>query len=221
MFTGCWITGHRLSVLWFPFTVHGHSEPVPTDLLADALDSPWSLVLMSLLVVGDAFFVVIPGEVAVTALGALAVTTGAPSLWAVIVCAAVAATVGDACCYLIGRLVGTERWRWMRAPRVQQALGWARRRLDGGTATVLFTARFVPFARLAINLVAGASRIHPPRYLALVTLAATGWAVYQAAVGAAVAAIVPGGPLVAVPVSIAVAIGVGLLIDVVTRRRRT
>jgi membrane-associated protein len=221
MFTGCWIAGHRLSALWLPFTGCRHSEPVPTDLLTDILDGPWSLALMSLLVVGDAFFVVIPGEVAVTALGALAVTTGTPSLWAVIVCAAAAAALGDACCYLIGRFVGTERWRWMRARRVQDALEWARRRLDRGTATVLFTARFVPFARLAINLVAGASRIHPPRYLALAALAATGWAAYQAAVGAAVAAIVPGGPLVAVPVSIGVAVAVGVLIDLVTRRTRT
>lgn len=195
-------------------------DGVPTDLLTASLAGPWSLAVMCLLVVGDAFFVVVPGEVAVTALGALAVTTGTPPLWAVVACAAVAATVGDVCCYLIGRLVGTERWRWMRAPRVQQALGWARRRLDGGTATVLFTARFVPFARLAINLVAGASRIHPARYLALVALAATGWALYQAAVGAAVAAILPGGPLVAVPVSVALAIGLGVLIDLATRRTR-
>lgn len=190
------------------------------DLLTASLSSPWSLVLMSLLVVGDAFFVVVPGEVAVTALGAIAVTTGSPPLWAVVLCAAVAATVGDACCYLIGRSVGTQRWRWMRVPRVQQALAWARRRLDGGMATVLFTARFVPFARLAINLVAGASRIPPSRYLALVALAATGWALYQAAVGAAVAAILPGGRLVAVPVSIVLAIGLGALIDVCVRHRR-
>lgn len=221
MFTGCWNAGHRLSALWFPFTVFVHSEPVPNDLIADSLDGPLSLLVMSLLVVGDAFFVVVPGEVAVTALGALSVSNGSPALWAVIVCAAIAATLGDACCYLIGRFVGTERWRWMRTPRVQQALGWARRRLDGGMATVLFTARFVPFARLAINLVAGASRLHPPRYLALAALAATAWAVYQAAVGAAVAAVVPGGPLIAVPVSIGVAVGVGVLIDLATRRRRT
>nr|WP_321182050.1 hypothetical protein [Microbacterium barkeri] len=91
---------------------------------------------------------------------------------------------------------------------------------NGGTATVLFTARFVPFARLAINLVAGASRIHPPRYLGLVALAATGWALYQAAVGAVVASVVPGGPLVAVPVSIVCAVGLGLLIDLCVRRRR-
>lgn len=191
---------------------------VPTDLLTASLAGPWSLAMMSLLVVGDAFFVVVPGEVAVTALGALAVTTGSPPLWAVVVCAAVAATVGDVCCYLIGRSVGTERWRWMRTPRVQQALGWARRRLDRGTATVLFSARFVPFARLAINLVAGASRIHPPRYVALVALAATGWALYQAAVGAAVASVLPGGPLVAVPVSVVLAIVLGVLLDRVTRR---
>lgn len=195
-------------------------DRVPTDLLTDLLTSPWSLGLMSLLVVGDAFFVVVPGEIAVTALGALAVTSGSPPLWSVVMCAALAASVGDACCYVIGRRVGLERWRWMRTPRVRQALGWAAKRLDGGTATVLFTARFVPFARLAINLVAGASRIHPPRYLGLVALAATGWALYQAAVGAVVASVVPGGPLVAVPVSIVCAVGLGLLIDLCVRRRR-
>lgn len=193
---------------------------VAADLLTQSLAGPWSLAFMCLLVVGDAFFVVVPGEIAVTALGALAVTTGTPPLWAVVVCAAAAATLGDVCCYVLGRLVGTERWRWMRAARVQQALAWARRRLDAGTATVLFTARFVPFARLAINLVAGASRIHPPRYLALVALAATGWAGYQAAVGAAVAAVLPGGPLVAVPVSVVFAIGLGLLFDLISRRTR-
>ncbi|KJL18451.1 hypothetical protein RN51_03284 [Microbacterium oxydans] len=195
-------------------------DDVPTDLLTALLASPWSLGVMSLLVIGDAFFVVVPGEIAVTALGAIAVTTGSPPLWAVVLCAAVAAAIGDACCYLIGRSVGTQRWRWMRTPRVQQALGWARHRLDGGMATVLFTARFVPFARLAINLVAGASHVHPPRYLALVSLAATGWALYQAAVGAAVATLLPGGPLVAVPVSIVLAIGLGALIDLWVRRSR-
>lgn len=225
MFTGCWIGGHRLCARWFPFTGERQGVPVPADFLdADLLDSvltgPWSLALMALLVLGDAFLVVIPGEVAVTVLGALAVSTGSPPLWAVIACAAAAAVLGDGACYLVGRFVGLDRWRWMRGPRVRQALMWAQSRLDAGTATVLFTARFVPFARLAINLVAGASRIHPPRYLALVTVAASGWAAYQASIGAAVAAILPGGPIVAIPVSIVVAVGIGLLIDLCTRRLR-
>ena len=221
MFTGCWSAGHRLSGLWFPFTRARHSGTVPTEVLAEAASGPWALVLMSLLVFGDAFLVVVPGEVAVTALGALAVVSGTPPLWVVIGCAAAAAALGDASCYLIGRFVGTERWRWMRVPRVRQALDWARQRLDAGTATVLFTARFVPFARLAINLVAGASRLHPPRYLALVATAALAWAAYQASIGAAVAAILPGGALVAVPASIVVAVCLGLLIDVIVRRVRS
>ena len=191
---------------------------VSTDLLAEVLASPWSLAVMSLLVVGDAFVVVLPGEIAVTALGAVAATTGTPPLWVVVACAALAAVAGDTCCYVIGRLVGTERWRWMRGPRMQRALGWAARRLEHGAATVLFTARFVPFARLAVNLVAGASRLPAGRYLAFVGLAATGWALYQAAVGAVIAAVVPGGPLITVPLSVAVAVALGVVIDRVTAR---
>lgn len=189
---------------------------MPTDLLT----GPWALVIMGLLVLGDSFFVVVPGEIAVTALGAIASASGSPPLWAVILCAGAAAAVGDAACYLIGRTVGTERWRWMRGRKVRLALEWARRRLDGGTATVLFTARFVPFARLAINLVAGASRIDPLRYLCVTGLAALGWAAYQAAVGAIVAVLVPGGPVVAVIVSVVVALVLGAVLDVATRRAR-
>ncbi|GAB3599805.1 DedA family protein [Microbacterium tumbae] len=189
------------------------------DAVAEALAGPWALSAMSLLVLGDAFFVVVPGEIAVTALGAFAISTGSPPLWAVILCAAAAAAAGDLLCYGIGRSVGLERWGWMRAERVQAAQLWARRRLDSGTAVVLFTARFIPFARLAINLVAGATRISLPRYLGLVLLAATGWAAYQAAVGALVAAIVPGGPVVALVVSVVVAVCIGALIDLVLRRR--
>lgn len=183
------------------------------------LAGPWGLLLMSMLVIGDAFTVVIPGEIAVTALGALSAAGGLPPLWAVIAVAAGSALIGDAGGYLIGRTVGVDRWRWMRHRRVRSALNWARRRLDRGTATVLFTARFVPFARLAVNLVAGASRIDPLRYLGLASLAATGWAAYQAVLGAVIAILVPGGPVVAIVVSVLAAIALGLLVDLLVARR--
>ncbi|MDQ0645238.1 DedA family protein [Microbacterium murale] len=189
------------------------------DVLTDAVTGPWALAVMALLVFGDAFFVIIPGEIAVTALGALSTSTGAPPLWAVILIAAAAAACGDLLCYAIGRWVGVDRWRWMRSERLQRAQRWARARLDAGTAVVLFTARFIPFARLAINLVAGATRIPIARYLGLVALAATGWATYQAAVGALFAAILPGAPIVSVLVSVVAAVGLGALIDLLIRRR--
>lgn len=190
-----------------------------SDALLEMATGPWGLAAMALLVLGDAFLVVVPGEVAVTALGAAAAVQGAGPLCAVIAVAAAAAWCGDACCYALGRLVGTDRWAWMRTARVQTAFAWARRRLREGTATVLFTARFVPFARLAVNVVAGASGVRPGRYLCLAGIAATGWAVYQAVVGAIVAGIVPGGPVPAIVVSVAVAVGLGMLVDALSRLR--
>lgn len=189
------------------------------ELLTEVARSAWALPLLFALVLGDAFLVVIPGEAAVTALGALAVTQGEPMLAAIVLVAAAAALAGDAACYLVGRTIGLERWRWMRAPRAQAAFAWARVRLERRAALVLFTARFIPFARLAVNLTAGATRLPAPRYLAVAGLAALAWALYQALVGAAVAAIVPGGPVVAVVVSVAFAVGLGLTIDAVLARR--
>jgi membrane protein DedA with SNARE-associated domain len=203
-----------------PFTRGCHPVGVIDAMLTDLAAGPWALPLLVLLVVGDAFLVVIPGEAAVTAFGALAVATGAPPLAAVLALAAGAALLGDACCYLVGRRIGLERWRWMRTRRIRAALAWAERRLRTRTGLVLFTARFIPFARLAVNLAAGASRVPAPRYLLVAGLAACGWAAYQALIGAVVAALVPGGPVVAVAVSVVLAVALGLGLDWAVSRRR-
>jgi len=190
-----------------------------TDVWLQALaHSPWALPVMAALVVGDAFLVVIPGEAAVTTFGALAVAEGSPPLAAVVVVAALAALTGDLGCYVVGRTVGLERWRWMRGRRVAAALAWAATALDRRGATVMFTARFIPFARLAVNLAAGASRLPVRRYVLLAAPAATAWALYQALLGAAVATIIPGGTVAAVIVSIALAIALGLAADAIVAR---
>lgn len=191
---------------------------MPDSWMLDLAANPWALVVLFVLVVADAFLVVVPGEAAVSAFGALAVTTGSPPLVAVIAVGAVAAFCGDAACFLIGRRVGLDRWRWMRGARVSSAFRWARARLDRSTAVVVFTARFIPFARLAVNLVAGASGAPAPRYLMAVGLAAVGWSIYQASVGAIVGLLVPGGPVVAVIVSIVVAVALGMAIDAIIAR---
>lgn len=188
------------------------------DALTALASSPWALPVMFGLVLADALLVLVPGEVAVTAFGALAVTVGSPPLAAVVGLAALAAFLGDTIVYVIGRLVGVDRWRWMRGRRVAAAITWARDRLHRSSATVVFTARFIPFARLAVNLTAGATRVPAPRYFALVAVAASAWAIYQAAVGAIVGKLIPGGPVVAVLISIGVAIVLGILIDLLVVR---
>jgi membrane protein DedA with SNARE-associated domain len=193
------------------------------ELAAQVAAGSWALPLLAALVLGDAFLVVIPGEAAVTAAGALAAATGSPPLAAVVAVAAAAAFAGDVLCYVVGRRVGLDRWRWMRHPRVRSAFDWAGVRLAGRTASALFVARFIPFARLALNLTAGATRVPAARYLPVAALAATGWALYQAVVGAIVASIVPGGPVVAVVVSVVVALALGFALDLLLahRERRT
>ncbi|GAA1468600.1 hypothetical protein GCM10017607_14290 [Microbacterium thalassium] len=218
MFTGCTRNGHRSGAVPSPFIHAWYKNRVIDEALAQLANGPWALPLLYVLVLGDAFLVVVPGEAAVTAFGALAVTIGHPPLAAVIAVAAAAAFTGDAACYLIGRTVGLHRWRWMRTRRVQRAFAWARTRMDQRLGAVLFTARFIPFARLAVNITAGATRLPAPRHLAVAGLAACAWAVYQALVGALVARIVPGGPLVAVLVSIVVAVALGLVLDTVLSR---
>ncbi|WP_349310383.1 VTT domain-containing protein [Microbacterium sp. MM2322] len=189
-----------------------------TDLLTSVATSPWALPALFALVLADAVLVVIPGEVAVTATGALAAATGTPPLLAVIAVAALAAFCGDALCYGVGRFAGVDRWRWMRHPRIQAAFTWAGGRLTRGTATVVFTARFIPFARLAVNLTAGATLVPAGRYFTAVAVAASVWAVYQAVVGAAIGSLLPGSPVVAVIISIVVAVALGLVIDAAAAR---
>ncbi|WP_235557450.1 MULTISPECIES: DedA family protein [Microbacterium] len=195
----------------------GH--PMVDDWLTGLAESPWALPLLAALVFGDAFLVVLPGETAVTAFGALAVATGHPFIVAVILVAAVAAFAGDTCCYLIGRTVGLDRWRWMQRPKIRAAFDWARARLHRRAGAVVFTARFIPFARLAVNLVAGASHVPAARYLGVTGTAALGWAAYQALIGAAAAVLLPGGPIVAVLVSIVVALAIGFVVDAALARR--
>ncbi|MET0298008.1 MAG: DNA/RNA non-specific endonuclease [Microbacterium sp.] len=225
LFTRCSTGRHRSSAVPSAFTAGRYTRGVLMDgWLLDVAADPWALALLFAVVLADAFLVVVPGEAAVSAFGALAVSTGSPPLAAVIAVGAAAAFCGDACCYLIGRTVGIARWRWMRHARVQAAFGWAQQRLDRSTAVVVFTARFIPFARLAVNLVAGASRVPAPRYLAVVGVAGIGWSAYQSIVGAVVGLLVPGGPVVAVIVSIVVAVGLGFAVDAavsrIARRRR-
>ncbi|MDO8381995.1 MAG: VTT domain-containing protein [Microbacterium sp.] len=194
-----------------------------SDVLSTIAASPWALVAMFGLVLGDAFLVVIPGETAVTALAALSVVTGEPGLVGIIAVAALAAFLGDTVCYLVGRRVGLERWAWMRRPRIAGAFSWARARLARSTAAIVFTARFIPFARLAVNLTAGASGVTAPRYLPLAALAALGWACYQALVGTVVATLLPDAPVLAILASIAVALLLGVALDaaLAARWRRT
>ena len=189
-----------------------------TDAALQLSASPWVYAVVFLLTVLDAFFIVVPSETVVVALGALALSTGSPQLGVLIPVAAVAAIVGDSLTFWLGRAVGLDRFRWMRRAGVVRVVAWAGRALDERAAAVLLTARFVPFGRVAVNLTAGASGFGYPRFLALTSVAGVCWAGYNAVVGALFGAWFDGNPVLAVVVSVAVALTLGVLVDRVAAR---
>ncbi len=183
----------------------------------------WVYPALFAVVLGDALLVVLPGETAVVALAAIGASTGTPDILAVAAIAATAAIAGDSATYALGRAVGAERWRWQRKPRVARAIARAQRGIHRRAALLIMTARYVPYARIAVNLTAGATGFAYPRFLALSSLAGVTWAAYNCAVGALFGVALGGDPLLAVTLSVVCAMVFGFTIDravlVVSRRR--
>jgi membrane protein DedA with SNARE-associated domain len=186
------------------------------DVLVHAAGEPWAMAVVFGLIVADAFLVVIPSETVVVALGALALSTGTPSLAVLLLVAAAGAITGDTLCYLLGR--ATKRMRPPQWKPLVRALDRADTLLATRAATLIITARYIPFARIAVNLTAGARGFPYRRFLPLSAMAGAGWACVTALSGAAVGAIVGDAPLIAVGVSIVIAFAVGFGVDAITAR---
>jgi membrane-associated protein len=186
--------------------------------LSSTATSPWLPLILYALVVADAFLVVLPSETFVVALGALAMSTGSPSLAIVIPIAALGAITGDSLCYLIGRRIGTER-AWMTRPRITGALLRARGMIASRPATLIVTARYIPFARIAVNLTAGSTGFPFRRYAPIAAAAGLAWAIYNSVVGALFGAWLARWPVLAVVVAVVVAMALGITIDTIVRAR--
>ena len=180
--------------------------------------SPWIYAALFLLVVADAFLVVLPSETLVVALGALAAAGAEPSVFLLVPVAAVGALVGDSLCYLIGTRIGIDRWAWQRRGRLATASARARATVRSRPAVLIFTARYIPYARIAVNLSAGAAGVPVRRFLPLAAAAGTAWAVYNVVVGAVFGRALPGNPVLAIILSVAVAISLGIAVDLITQR---
>jgi membrane-associated protein len=161
--------------------------------LAEAITTlgPWVYVLLFAIVLAETGFVVtplLPGDSLLFAAGALA-AVGLLDITTIIVLLIVAAVLGDAINYSIGRYVG---------PRVFSAAGshsWRDRLLNrqhlvrasqffdrhGGKAVVL--GRFVPIIRTFVPFVAGAGAMNYSRFVVYNVGGAFAWVVLCAGAG--------------------------------------
>lgn len=187
-------------------------------LVTDLAASPWLFLVMFAVCVIDGFFPPVPSETIVVGAATVSVATGEPHLLLLIAVAAAGAIVGDNIAYQLGRALGTSRFRWMRAKRVATTLDWARRGLDRRGALLIFTARYIPVGRIAVNMTAGATRYPFRRFLPLSIAAGLTWAAYSALFGIVAGQWLHDQPLLAIVLAIAVAALVGAAVDVVIRR---
>jgi membrane-associated protein len=176
-----------------------------SDFILSTAEQPWVYLLVFVCCTVDGFFPPFPSESVVVGLASLVITEGVPNVWLLILVSSLGAFVGDNVAYVMGRGVGTQRFRWMRRPRSQKAFEWA--------ASLILVARFIPFGRVAVNLTAGATGYSQRRFVALTGISAIAWGSYSVGIGALAGAWFEDNHLLGVTVAIAVAVVLGFIVD--------
>jgi membrane protein DedA with SNARE-associated domain len=168
----------------------------------------------------DGFFPPMPSEVAAVGLAALAVSSGRPNLVLIMLAAAAGAFTGDQVAYAIGRRIDVHRLPLLRRGRGRRMVRWAEYALTHRGTAFILAGRFVPVARVAVNMAAGALGYPWRRYLGLAAIGSLTWAGYSAVIGIGAGAWFSGHPVGAVLVGIVGGLVIGVLLDLVITRRQ-
>lgn len=191
-----------------------------TEMLLAAAGQPWIYAAVALACLVDGFFPPIPSESLVVGLASLGASQGGRGLWLLLAAAVLGAFAGDSLAYVLGRGMGTARFKWMRRPLMQRAFSQAGRELKLRPVSMLLVARFVPVARVAVNLTAGATGYRYGRFAAVSALSATLWGAYSVGIGALAGKWLQEYPVWGLVIAILVAGALGLFIDKVAAALR-
>ncbi len=181
-------------------------------------DSPWLLVAVLALATIDGFFPPVPSESVVIGVAVLAMTGEGPSLWLLILVAAVGAFTGDVIAYSIGRKVPVERLRVFQGRRGRASLAWAGRALATRGTVFIISARFIPIGRVAVNMTAGAVRYPRPRFVLVAAIAAVMWGGYSTLLGMGAGVFLHDHPLIAIAVGMTGGVLLGFVVDAILQR---
>lgn len=161
----------------------------------------------------DGFFPPIPSESVVITLGALAQSTGNPSILGIIIAGAIGAFCGDQIAYSIGKRLNPRQMRWFRGEKAQKSLDWAEHALENRGASFIIAARYIPIGRVAVNMTAGAVGYSRRRFMALTAIAAITWSVYSLVIGLSAGAVFSTRPLLGVVVGVIGGVIMGIIVD--------
>lgn len=194
------------------------------DLVEGAMATPWVYVALFAFAAIDAFFPAVPSESLVVTAGVFAASNGEPSLPLVILAAAGGAFAGDHVSFLIGRTAG-HRVASRIEPGTKRAAAydWAGRTLASRGGVVLIGCRYIPGARTAVTITAGAVGYRLRLFSLYDAVAALSWGVYSALIGYIGGAAFEEQPLKGLALGLGLALVIAGAVEVgrhVVRRRR-
>ena len=192
-----------------------------TQLVEGAMSSPWVLLALFAFAAIDGFFPAVPSESLVVTAGVFAAANGEPSLPLVILAAGLGAFTGDHVSYLVGARAGGRLARRITpGTKRAAAFDWAGRTLAERGGTILIVCRYIPGARTAVTLTAGAVRFRLRSFSLYDGIAAGSWGLYSGLVGYIGGAAFEDDPLKGVVLGLGLAIGVATTVEVVRHLRR-
>jgi membrane-associated protein len=153
------------------------------DLVEGAMGSPWVYLALCAFAALDAFFPIVPSESLVITAGVFA-ASGEPNLFAVIAVSGLGAFIGDHVSYFIGRFAGEKAMKRAK-PGSRKAAAWAKghKLLEDRGGMILIVCRYIPGARTAITLTAGAVSYRLRSFSFFDAIAAFSWGAYSATIG--------------------------------------
>lgn len=184
-----------------------------TQFLFDAAASPVTYLILAGMIIGDALIPMIPSESLVIGLASI-LTHQSPWLLAVLwIVTFIAAWAGDNVAYTIGR----SRWlrdnRFTRQPQVKAVFDWSREMLQRRGGTIIIVGRFIPVARIAINMMSGAVSFGRRRFMLIVVVSSGLWSTYNVLIGAFAGNWFESNPILGIVIAIAIGMVLGPSVD--------
>lgn len=189
-----------------------------TDFILGASTTVWGYLGLAMFIILDALIPLFPSESLVISMASVLVHDHQVLLIVLFLVAAAAAWVGDNLAFTIGRS------RWLRdnmlleRPKIAAAFGWAHKELFARGTTLIIVGRFIPGARIAVNMVCGIVGYPKRRFMTVVVFSSSLWALYAILVGTVAGAWFADHHLLGVLVAVAVGVVLGPIIDWLLRR---
>lgn len=183
------------------------------EWILQVADAWWVHLVVYLFAALDGFFPTVPSESTIVTLSSLWASSGEPMIWLVALAAWAGAFTGDNLGYLIGRKIGWRRFRFLREGKGRRAVEAAERGLERRALLFLMTARYIPFGRTAVNLVAGAVGYPHRKFWHRSLLSTFVWAVYSCVIGAVAGSWFEHNHLLAITVALIAAVIIALVVE--------